>query len=93
MDEPAPGLAAEGDDLVVGLVDPVRGPIGAHELPEVLDRVQLGRSWRQGQQRDVFGRREFLGSVSTGLGEDENGAGARHHLRCPKMPPPTGHRA
>ena len=39
VDEPVPSLAAEGDDLVIGLEDPVREPVVAHELPDVLDRV------------------------------------------------------
>ena len=42
LDEPVPGFAAEGEDLVVGLEDPVGEPIVAHELPDVLDRVELG---------------------------------------------------
>ncbi len=48
MDEAAPGLAAEGDDLVVGLENPVGEPIVTYELPDVLDWVKLGRSRRRG---------------------------------------------
>jgi len=43
IDEPVPGFAAERDDVVVGSEYPVRQPVVAHELPDVLDRVQLGR--------------------------------------------------
>ena len=41
VDELVPGFAAEGDDLVVGFEDPVRQPVVAEELPDVLDRVQF----------------------------------------------------
>ncbi len=41
------------EDILVGLEDPVREPVVADELPDVLDRVQLGGSRRQGQERDV----------------------------------------
>ena len=81
VDELVPGLAAEGDDLVVGLEDPVGEPVVAHELPDVFDRVQLGRSRRQREQGDVVGHREFLRGVPAGLVEDEDGMGARRHLR------------
>ena len=79
IDEPVPGLAAEGEDLLVGLEDPVREPVVAHELPDVLDRVQLGRPRREMQQRDVFRHREFLGGVPAGLVEDEDAMGARRY--------------
>ena len=48
VDELVPGLATKGDDLVVGLEDPVGEPIVADELPDVLDRVEFGRSRWQG---------------------------------------------
>jgi hypothetical protein len=41
------------EDVVVGFEDAVRGPIVAHELPDVLDRIELGRFRRQRQERDV----------------------------------------
>ena len=50
-----PGVATEIDDLVVGLEYPVRQPVLAHELPDVLDRVQFGSFRRKRQDRDVFG--------------------------------------
>ncbi len=37
-----PGVAAVLDDVVVGFIDAVRQPVIAHELPQVLDGVQLG---------------------------------------------------
>ena len=42
-----------GDDVIIGGEDPVREPVVANELPDILDRVQLAGSWRQGQERDV----------------------------------------
>src|ERR1700726_1198468 len=41
------------EDVVVGFEDAVREPIVAHELPDVLDRIELGRFRRQRQERDV----------------------------------------
>src|SRR5580700_10498848 len=41
------------EDVVVGFEDAVREPIVAHELPDVLDRIKLGRFRRQRQERDV----------------------------------------
>ena len=35
------------EDVVVGLEDAVREPIVAHELPDVLDRIELGCQWRR----------------------------------------------
>jgi hypothetical protein len=50
------------DDVVIGFEDAVREPVIAHELPDILDRAELGASRRQRQQGDVgrhdqFGRR------------------------------------
>lgn len=39
---------------VIGFVDAVAEVVLAQELPDVLDRVQLGRIGRQRQQTDVF---------------------------------------
>ena len=80
VDELIPGLAAEGDDIVVGFKNPVVEPVAAHELPYVLHGVQFGRSWRQGQEGDVGRDGELVGGMPSGLVEDENGVGARRHL-------------
>ena len=48
IDQFVPGMAAMVDDIVVGLEDPVGQPVVAHELPDVLDRVQFRTFWRQG---------------------------------------------
>ncbi len=42
VDEGVPGIAAVVENILVGFEDPVREPVVAHELPDVLDRVQLG---------------------------------------------------
>ncbi len=41
------------ENVVVGFEDAVREPVVAHELPDVLDRIELGRFRRQRQERDV----------------------------------------
>jgi hypothetical protein len=65
-----------GDDVFVGCEDPVREPVVAHELPDVLDRVQLGRSRRQWQEGDVGRDLELGGHVPAGLVEHDDGMGA-----------------
>ena len=81
IDELVPGLAAETDDIVVGLEDPVGEPVVAHELPYVLDRVQLGRSGRERQEGDVFGDLQLVGGVPSGLIEDDEAVGPGADLR------------
>jgi hypothetical protein len=68
-----------GDDVVVSLEDPVREAVVAEELPDVLDRVQLGRPGRQGQERDVSGHDERAGEMPACPVEDEDGVGVRRH--------------
>ena len=49
--ELVPGIAAVIEDILVAGEDPVGEPVLAHELPDVLDRVQLrsfGREWYDG---------------------------------------------
>ena len=76
VSELVPALAAVGDDVVVGFEDAVREPVVAHELPDVLDRVELRRAWRQGQERDVAGDDEAGGGVPSGLIEDHHRMGS-----------------
>ena len=52
VDQAVPGVAAVVEDILVGCEDAVRQPVVAHELPHVLDRVELGALGRQWQQRD-----------------------------------------
>jgi hypothetical protein len=44
------------DDVVVGCEDPVRQPVIAHELPDILHRVELGRAGREEDDGDVLRR-------------------------------------
>src|SRR5256714_14416858 len=41
------------DEIVVLFEDPVRKPVVAHELPHVLNRVELGTFWWQRDDGDV----------------------------------------
>jgi hypothetical protein len=76
IDEVVPGEAAMIDDVVVGFEDAVRPPIVTHEVPDVLDRVELGAPWRQRQEGDV-GRDDQLGrTVPSDLIKDDDGMGA-----------------
>jgi len=77
IDERVPGVAAHVDDIVVVGEDAVAEPVVADELPDVIDRIQLGRLWRQKHERDVFGHVELVGDMSAGLVEDEYGVSAR----------------
>ena len=52
IDELVPGLAAMLDDIVIGCEDAVRQPVIAHELPDILHRVELGRAGREQDDGD-----------------------------------------
>ncbi len=43
--ETIPCETAMIEDIVVGFEDAVRQPVLAHELPDVLDRVEFGAFW------------------------------------------------
>jgi hypothetical protein len=53
VDELVPCLAAVIDEVVIGFEDTVGEPVVAHELPDVLDRVELGAFRWQGDNGDV----------------------------------------
>jgi hypothetical protein len=53
IDKLVPCLAAVIDEIVVRFEDAVREPVIAHELPDVLDRVEFGAFRRQGDNGDV----------------------------------------
>ena len=80
VDKLVPGLAAVGNDIFVGVENRVVEPVAADELPDVLDRIEFGGSWRQGQKGDVGRDGELVGGVPSGLIEDEDGVSARCHL-------------
>ena len=75
IDELVPGEAAVIDDIVVGHEDSVGEPVIAHELPDVLDRVQFGAFGRQWQQGDIGRHLECCRRMPSGLIEDEHGMG------------------
>lgn len=60
IDALVPGVAAMIEAVGVGLEDPVAEPVLAHDLPEGLDRVQLGRARRQGHQGGGVGDDGFV---------------------------------
>jgi len=65
------------DDVVEGLKHAVGEPVVAHELPEVLDRVELGRARGQEDDRDIGRDDELVGGVPTRLIDEQDGMGAR----------------
>ena len=64
VDEGVPGVATVIDDVVERFEDSIGEPVLAHELPDILLAVELGRTRRQRQERDVGWNPEFLGTVS-----------------------------
>jgi hypothetical protein len=80
IDERVPGVAAVIDDVVEGFEDSVREPILAHEQPDILLAVELGRARRQRQERDIAWDFQVLRTVPTSLIEDENGVRAGGNL-------------
>jgi hypothetical protein len=73
--ELVPAFAAMGDDILVAFEDAVGQPVVAHELPDIFDRVQFRRAWRQRDDCDVVGDRELGGSVPSSLVKDQDGVG------------------
>ena len=55
VDELCPSLAAAVDDVLIGGEHPVRQPVVAQELPDVLDRVQLGERGGSGSRVTLAG--------------------------------------
>src|SRR4029077_13234919 len=74
------------EDVVVGFEDAVREPIVAHELPDVLDRIELGRFRRQRQERDVVWDGKPLRDMPSGLIKEE-GWRARRARPQARFPP------
>ena len=70
------GVAGRVYDGVVVLEDGVREPVLAEILPDVLDWVQLRRSGRQENRRDVFGHDELACRLPTGAIEQQDGVRA-----------------
>ena len=75
-DDFVPGFAAVVEDVVIALEDAVGEPVVAHELPEVLDRVELGRPGRERHQGDIVGDFEHRGGMPSRLIEHDEGMGS-----------------
>src|ERR1700730_1157452 len=60
----------------LGFEDAVREPIVAHELPDVLDRIELGRFRWQRQERDVVWDGKPLRDMPSRLIKKKNGVRA-----------------
>jgi hypothetical protein len=56
IDELIPSITAVVDEIVIGFEDAIGESVVAHELPDVLDRVELGAFQRQNENGDVGGR-------------------------------------
>jgi hypothetical protein len=80
IDEVVPIEAAVVDDVVVGFEDAIRQPVAVHELPDVLDRVELGASRWQRQQINVWRHDEVGRTMPSGLLEDDDGVGTRRDV-------------
>ncbi len=68
------------DEVDVGGEHPVREPVVAHVLPDVLGGVELGAFGREHQERDVVRHQEAGREVPSGFVEDEHGVFARGDL-------------
>lgn len=60
-------------DILVGFEDAAGKPVVAYELPDVLDRVQLRRSWWQWLESNVVGDFQVFGAMPSGLIENYDG--------------------
>jgi hypothetical protein len=65
------------ENVGVGREDPVGDPVLPHELPDVLDRVQLGRFGGQRQKRDVGWDLQLARDVPARLIEQQHRVTAR----------------
>jgi hypothetical protein len=81
IDEFIPGVAAMVEDILEGFEDPVRQPIVAHELPDVLLRVQFRAFRRQPDQRDIRRDVQAAREMPAGLIEEKRRVRAGRDLR------------
>ena len=77
IDKTVPGKAALVEDVGVGFADAVRQPVVAHELSDILDRIEFGAFRGQRQQGDGGWDDERTGAMPSGLIEEQDGVGAR----------------
>jgi len=67
IDELVSRLAAVVDDVIVGGEHPVGEPVVTHELPDILDRVELRAFGRERDDADVAGHIQLASHMPTGL--------------------------
>jgi hypothetical protein len=67
IDQVVPSLATMIDEIVVRFEDAVGKPVVAHELPDILHRIELGAFWRQRNDGDVGRHEEASRQVPAGL--------------------------
>ena len=79
IDQFVPVEAAMVDDVFVAGKDPVGEPVVAHILPNALNRIELGRLGREGDERHVFGRLQLRRDMPTSLVHEHNRVGAGFH--------------
>jgi hypothetical protein len=75
--ESIPSIATSVHDILVGFVEPVCELVLALILPDIFDRVKLGRIGRQGDESHVFRNNEVFAAMPASAVEDERGVGAR----------------
>ena len=75
VDELIPCLAAVIDEIIVRFEDAVGELVIAHELPDVLNRVEFGGFRRQGHDGDVGRHGEARRHVPASLIDQEDGVG------------------
>ena len=75
VDELVPCLTAVIDEIIIRFEDAVGEPVVAHELPDVLDWVELGAFRRQRDNGDVGRHDEARRHVPASLIDQEDGVG------------------
>jgi hypothetical protein len=73
VNELVPCVTAMVDDVPTVVEDTIGEPIFADELPDVLDRIELGALGGQWHERDVRWHEEFRGEMPSGLVDQDNG--------------------
>jgi len=79
VNEAVPGEAATAEDIVVEPEDTISEPVLAHELPDVLHRIEFGAFRRKRQQRDVLGHDQSIRAVPSSLIEQQHSMRALPH--------------
>jgi len=76
IDQLVPGMTAMIDDFGVGAKDAVGEPVVPHELPDVLDWIELGTFGWQRDDADIIGHDQRVGHMPSGLIHKQYGMGA-----------------